>query len=182
MDEDQLLGVSYFEWLYDQVFIVRDQNSPVSYLGACSIMNNMRFRALVPHDENRIADCAEFRNRFMNEFAPDPLEAVNILTPDASIFEVLVGLAFRASFMIGIRPEEFFYKLLSNLGLQVFSDSYYTPQAGRRIKRILERFNNRQYGASGLGGLFPLAHPDADQRQIELWYQMGAWMTENQMY
>ena len=107
---------------------------------------------------------------------------MDLLTPDASIFEVLVGLAYRASYMIGMRPEEFFYKLLSNLGLTTFSDNHFTPSAGNRVRRVLNRFNDRKYGASGLGGLFPLAHPEEDQRQVELWYQMGVWMTENQMY
>jgi hypothetical protein len=32
---------------------------------------------------------------------------------------------------------------------------------------------------SGLGGMFPLEDPREDQRAIEIWYQMMAYINEN---
>jgi hypothetical protein len=51
-----------------------------------------------------------------------------------------------------------------------------------KVKSILERVKNRDYETDGHGGLFPLRNPPEDQRQVELWYQMGHWMAENDLY
>jgi hypothetical protein len=46
----------------------------------------------------------------------------------------------------------------------------------------LHKLNNRTYSKLGKGGLFPLRSSAYDQRKVELWYQMAAFMTENHMY
>jgi hypothetical protein len=41
------------------------------------------------------------------------------------------------------------------------------------------RLNRRLYTTSGYGGLFPLEEPKEDQRKVEIWYQMMAYLGEN---
>ncbi len=48
------------------------------------------------------------------------------------------------------------------------------------IDDILERLIWRQYQEDGQGGFFPLAWPEQDQREVELWYQMNAYLAENE--
>ena len=43
----------------------------------------------------------------------------------------------------------------------------------------LDGFINRQYEANGEGGLFPLKGVCEDQREVEIWYQMNAYLYEH---
>ena len=36
----------------------------------------------------------------------------------------------------------------------------------------------RTYDSNGYGGLFPLRNPREDQRKVELWYQLNAYLLE----
>jgi hypothetical protein len=173
----------YFEWLYTQVFPI-DQGAPFRrYTVVCQMMNDIPFLVIVSRDDNRVADGAQLRNAFVRDSRYEPLDEAELLYPDASILEVLVGLALKAEKLIEISPHDMFKIFLENLGL----DNYYddSPIVGIRnkIDRKLRRFNNRSYTSKGKGGLFPLMYdPEEDQRAVELWYQMGAYMAEKRMY
>jgi len=182
MNQDPL-AKEYFNWLYDQVFVTRDILSMNSYTLVCDKMNQVNFLALVPHDENRIAEGAALRNEFLKIRNPGPLEQIDVLFPDATVFEVLVALAGRASFMIQKSMHDWFWIFVCNLDLARFNDQYVQARSVRKIDRAIDTFNNRKYRPDGDGGIFPLLrHPLKDQRHVELWYQMAAYMTENQMY
>ena len=50
------------------------------------------------------------------------------------------------------------------------------------VEKLLERvkkFLNREYDKDGTFGLFPLKNPKKDQRKVEIWYQMMAYIIEN---
>lgn len=177
MTDDRLPG-QYFIWLYKQVCAVRDAGSPHSYTYVCEIMHQIPFKVLVPLDENRQADAFELRNVFMRS------RQGNFFEREASIFEVLVALAKRASVMVEQDMQFWFNIFLANLKLDHLSDPYCSSltAANRRIVNNLRKFNNRRYTPRGTGGLFPLVKPLADQRRVELWYQMGAYMNENRIY
>jgi hypothetical protein len=172
----------YFNWLYDRVCLERDVESAISYTLVCDRMHGITFKALVPHDENRIADGAELRNDFLIETEGFQLDQIDVMYPTASVFEVLVGLAKRADFMVDMSEMMWFTKFLMNLKLDRYTDEYCLTKPTWRVSRILTTFNERTYGADGRGGIFPLRRPLNDQRRVELWYQMGAYMTENRMY
>jgi hypothetical protein len=173
----------YFRWLYDQVVEVNDPNGLSSYWQVCARMMDYSFRDLVEHDSNRMAEGSELRKEYIRWFANEPLDEAELLFPDVTIFEVLVALARRANLMIEMNVFKWFQLFLRNLGLDRYNDWYCATHFTRNIDRILDRFNSRTYKPNGHhGGLFPLAHPIRDQREVELWYQMAAFMTENTMY
>lgn len=174
---------AYFAWLYDQLFKVRDSLSWQSYTKVCRRMHEITFKDLIDYDENRIADAVGFRNGFL-AVSPGmgPLEISDLMEPDATIFEVLYGLARRADDMIPMTVPVWFKGFIENLGLGRFNDQYCLTHPTRSITKYLNRFNDRTYKPNGEGGLFPLKHPKDDQREVELWYQMGAWMTEKHLY
>lgn len=177
------LGARYFHWLYDQVFEVRDLESPLSYLKLCEKMQEHIFEVVVPQDINRAADGSELRNEFIREMGVGgPVAWSEILEPDASIFEVLIGLAKRADFMVDRTVGWWFMQFIINLSLAHYNDKRMMPLDLRKIDRVLTQFNNRNYKATGRGGIFPLRIPNTDQRHVELWYQMCSYMTENVMY
>lgn len=78
----------------------------------------------------------------------------------------------------------YFWQMVKNLGLYQYDDASYGSilDAGEKVRMILNIFLNREYRYSGEGGLFPLADPDRDQRDVEIWYQMNAYLQENYPY
>jgi hypothetical protein len=44
----------------------------------------------------------------------------------------------------------------------------------------MERCVWRTYEPNGVGGFFPLENPNEDQREVELWYQMSAYVDDIQ--
>ena len=174
---------AYFHWLYDQVFEVWNPRSPESFTTVCWLMNQVVFTPLVPYDENRIADAAELRNQFQQyagSLGPEEISAV--MLPDASVFEVLIALAGKADFMVPLSVRTWFRVFIENLKLDKYSDQYCQARSTWPIERTINIFNNRSYTPFGKGGIFPMRNPEHDQRKVELWYQMGAYMTENAMY
>jgi hypothetical protein len=186
----QYLQREYFNWLYQQVFpVMYIPETRYSYFHVCETMHGIPFIPLVPNDENRIADVSDFRNQFLmvGKDETSILEWNDILRMDASVFEVLVVLAEKAEDLISLNQRLIFDHFLTNLGLRECRDWTFRPPAHMRrniehVQVVIGRFNDRTYDPAGDGGLFPLRRPETDQRTVELWYQMGAWMTENRLY
>lgn len=172
----------YFNWLYDQLFKIRNIESYQSYTTMCRVMHQVVFKSLVHYDSNRIAVAADFRNQYVQQFQPTGLVLANLLRPDATVLEVLYGLARQADDMIPLMVPTWFEIFYTHLGLKKYNDEYCLTRPTQQMTRIVNRFNNRDYRYDGTGGIFPLRHAQTDQREVELWYQMGAYMTEQGMY
>jgi hypothetical protein len=146
-------------------------------------MHQVEFTPLVEFDENRVAVSSGLRNEFQHYAGSlGPAELSDLVEPDASVFEVLIGLAGQADDMIPLSIQTWFHIFIENLGLDRYTDEYLARRSDAPVERIIHNFNNRQYRPNGRGGIFPLRHPKEDQREVELWYQMGLYMTENRMY
>ena len=170
MTRPDALTVRYFDWLYEQV-------NRGDYLKLCAWMHNVPFQVVVHLDGNRVGDVEELRGIFLNhQRHPEDLRL-----PDATIFEILVVMAQKTSFMTNAPVDAWFQRFIDNLGLARFVDAGFESHS-RQIDRIIGHFNNRTYRPDGRGGLFPLTRPLADQRDIELWYQMGAYLREHKLY
>jgi hypothetical protein len=65
--------------------------------------------------------------------------------------------------------------LLENIGLDSFTDNRYEEGY---VDEVVQRVVFRKYARNGHGGLFPLRHADEDQRDIEIWYQLSAYLLE----
>lgn len=171
----------YFNWLYD---IVRppEMEELIQYTKVSALAHQIIFDWRVPNDGNRAAEGKELRDEFMRGFGVEPLPEKEWMGLDSSVFEMMVGLTKRCDFIVEIGFHGWFDIFMKNLGLKNYNDSRYTLADSARVSRILYRFNERRYEPNGKGGLFPLRHPSKDMREVELWYQMGEYMTENKMY
>jgi hypothetical protein len=182
------LPEQYWAWLYDQIFDVRDavgDENWRSFTQLTRTMHNIEFKALVDYDENRIADAVGFRNNYNRLWPSEGLALSDLMEPDATIFEVLFGLAKRADDMIPMTVAAWFRCFIENLGLAHYNDEYCMRRVVAPAVRILNRFNDRTYKKDGRGGIFPLKKLPTgvlDMTDVELWYQMGYWMTEKQLY
>lgn len=168
----------YLRWLAPQI---RDENDGLSnpnreFWGLLTVMFQTQFAAPNPNDDNRMVDGKDLRTEFC--YAQHiRVGSLADLGP-ASFLEVLIGLSKRMTFNAGrTSAPGWAWILLSNLGLHRMYDPLSRAKA-RRVNDILEQCIWRQYAPDGRGGFFPLRDPREDQRNVEIWYQMSAYIAE----
>lgn len=175
---DSLDG-AYLEWLYSQVGIVQNRNPARSHWLMLKQLYTKQFVWFVPNDDNRVEDGKALRLAFLNETGfplNDPYS--NWTSLECSMLEMLIALAQRVAFESDGQPAEWFWRLMHNLELDGYTDDIYEVAISEEVEEVLDRVNNRTYGADGHGGLFPLRQARIDQRGIELWYQKEAYLFE----
>lgn len=166
----------YFEWLYSQVASTRNRNPARSYWKLLRRLYATKFIFFVKNDENRAVDGIELRYEFFGEENLGPDEPWRDL--DCSILEMLIALARRAAFQTDDEPSLWFWTLMENLELSKYTDAVYTSTIDREVETRIDILNKRKYSEDGIGGLFPLRYAEKDQRKVEIWYQLAAYLME----
>lgn len=178
-----IVGQDYFNWLCELVHI--DQIERTYWLLAKDL-HRKAFIALIDRDENRASDGLELREEYSREINYDGYLDMD---RECSVFEMLVALARRMDFETSDPNDPYdtrdstsywFWEMIENLGLIEFDDNSYVELEGQTyVDWILDGFIHRQYGADGRGGIFPLREVCEDQRDVEIWYQMSAYLMEH---
>jgi len=171
----QPLDESYFEWLYNQVADPHIEDPSLTYWNILRRLYGREFVWTVPHDENRSEEGKQLRNEFIEDLGLKHVDR-NWMNLGCSMFELMVGLARRLQFEVEGEPHYWFWTLMDNLGISQYSDDQRIPTG--RIEKILDTVIDRTYKRNGLGGFFPLKHAEKDQRKVELWYQLNAYVLE----
>jgi hypothetical protein len=102
---------------------------------------------------------------------------------DCSVLEMLIGLSRRLAFEEEGEPRGWFWHLIENLELRHFTDRHYSSGESWCFNHVDEKLDcllDRHYEYDGSGGLFPLHNPLEDQKDVELWYQMSAYLLERE--
>lgn len=177
MNVDVTTDELYFGWLYEFVADPECSDPSRSYLMLCAQLYKLPFSWSIDMDENRAHDGLELRDEYVKcEGDVVPIEWYQL---DCSIFEMLIALSRRAAFQSSWSPSEWFFKIVENLGLGGLSDDVYKEGHRAKIRRAAYKAVNRSYRSDGRGGFFPLRDPGRDQREVELWYQLSAYLQEN---
>ena len=179
MTSEGTLDDIYFEWLYSLVASVRSRNPRRTHWYLCKQMYTKPFTWSIRNDENRAMDGIELRNEFVDHVGLEDVDS-SWMELECSFLEMLIALARRASFEAGLEPSEWFWKLIENLELWQYTDFRYTEVTEIKINEVMERVIHRKYNRDGSGGLFPLSHTREDQRKVELWYQLSAYILEGE--
>lgn len=167
----------YFEWLYSHVGSVKNRNPSRSFWKLTRQLYTTPFFWHVPNDHNRAEDGKQLRLEFLDEVdAPYDGEWMSL---DCSIFEMLIALSRRVAFESYGESIEWFWRLLENLNIHIYTDAVYDRQAKREIDRKLKIMVSRSYSRNGVGGLFPIMNSERDQRWVEIWYQMQTYLLES---
>ena len=163
----------YFKWLYELACGNRYPEE-ISYRKLLMCLHNIRFRWIIPRDENRADDGIELRYRF----AYGHIEVSNAelyLNGPCSVLEMMLGLAIRCEENImddprvGDRTRQWFWGMIVNLGLGSMHDDRFNRQY---VEKQIETFLNREYEPDGHGGLFTIRDCDRDLRDVEIWHQL----------
>lgn len=171
------LDERYFDWLYDQVCSVRWKSPARSYRNLFHILYTHEFIWLIPNDDNRVADGKDLRLRFLEDegITADRRDS-HWMALGCSYLELLVAISDRLAFETGRDQSSWFWELLENLGLHQLNDR--VDISLDDVEDTLNRVMWRTYDYNGEGGLFPLEFPEEDQRKVELWYQLNAYILE----
>lgn len=165
----------YFKTLYGLVSPTRDQAPSSSRYILCSILHQTEFIPWIRMDEDRALDGLTLRHTY-NVGSDEP----------CSMFEMLLALSKRIVYqtegLVDWEAKDWFWLMLDNLGLFELNDEALTSMSGplheNQVHQALKRLNDRTYEYNGTGGLFPLAQTEQDQRKVDIWYQMSAYLLE----
>lgn len=171
----------YFQWLCAKVGTKGERMKPL--LVILEALHSREFAPiLLPMDQNRALDGLHLRAEFTNEHGEQGSSASR---GRCTVLEMMIGLAGRMCFLMEStenprRIEEFFWKMVENLGISSVTALGYPENFVKRVtNKAVDHLLNRDYLPNGSGSLFPLTHPRQDMRQVEIWYQMHAWLSEN---
>lgn len=79
------------------------------------------------------------------------------------------------------RDIEMFIEHCGLKGLSTKTINSYEQTLRLFMQYIIDRFNQRAYQPNGAGGLFTLISPNVDMRQLDIWYQLMAYLNESNM-
>jgi hypothetical protein len=171
------LDERYLKWLYSQVASVKTRARARTHWNLFRQMYETIFVAIVSHDENRVADGRDLRYEFLAE-TEDEQGNLDWMRLPCSMLELLIILSRQLAFEMDDPVKLWFWHLVEVLDLERFNDLEYDDYAQEAIEKALDRVIWRSYEPDGQGGLFPLRDPDRDQRKVELWYQLNAYLLE----
>ena len=198
MNEDILrerrIRFDYMKWLVETY--INNDNHMASRTLLLQALFHTHYRPGVGNDANRGGDGEQLRevyfsNRHLNE---DELVIKNALDGlgEPNMLEVMIGICLRLedmtrSFVPDNSPSYWTMRLLDNLNLWTLTDDIYTKINGSQIVYdTMETLLNREYDSFGHGSFFPMRdtkrNRKRDYRNIEIWYQMQAWVGENVDY
>lgn len=173
---DEPLDELYFKWLYSQVENAKLKNPRGTYWRLLRVLHMKEFVWFVPNDDNRLEDGRQLRYDFVEEMHIHEADH-HWMEIGCSMLELLVAMAKRLEFEDGKEAGWWFGTMLRNIGLDDLNDA--TAWSEQDVIDVLDTVIFRTYKPNGRGGLFPLRRPDTDQREVELWYQLNAYLLEN---
>jgi hypothetical protein len=176
---EEPLDARYLRWLYGQIGSTQITDPSHTYWELAKRFHQTPFHWFVHNDDNRAEDGKELRFEFLSDY--HIFEHDNSWVDlECSLLEMLIALARRTAFESCGEAHEWFWIFMRNLDLVQYTDAVWNRHSELEVDHALRRFNYRHYGKNGTGGIFPLHSSHNDQRQVELWYQMSAYLQENE--
>lgn len=173
---EKKLNSEYFDWMSCMVYDKRYLKG-LSYHKLLSRLHEIDFQYILPMDGNRAEDGIDLRYRFGYEQSyNDHIIAAYLDNRPCSVLEMMIALAFRCEEHImsdpdiGNRTGQWFWNMISNLGLISMNDSEFDEDY---TDEVIFRFMERKYKPNGKGGLFTVERCSIDMRSVEIWYQMN---------
>lgn len=178
------LNKLYFEWLIEKIKD-RKHFGKKQYTKLLQKLYLTPFYYTVEMDENRIGNAIEKRWIFAREMHIVPATEPLFFESPCSVLEVILDLACNIeNYLLNSeisknRVPEWFWMMITNLGLNGMDDKHYDSI---EADAVLRTWMNREYERTGRGSLFYIASTALDEkmdmREYELWYQMNIFLNE----
>lgn len=174
----------YFQWMCSLI-CGDDYDTRFKYKKLLNRLHDIEFYYIIPMDENRLQDGIDLRYRFGYDCRytdADIQEYLDLDNKSCSVLEMMVSLALACEEHImddpnvGDRTGVWFWGMIDNLGLLDMTNDNFDPDI---VDSVIVDFLNRNYEPNGEGGLFTLKQSRYDLRNVDIWYQMMWYLTEN---
>lgn len=179
MKEHELVN-DYFEWMYRLVCGEGGRN--LSFRKLLMRLYDLDYQYTLPMDENRWTDGVQLRYRYGREHnIPDYVISSELDTRPCSMLEMMLALSLRCEETImiddhfGDRTGQWFWNMISSLGLGGETDRNFRAS---HVDAVVDRFNNRRYSPNGEGGLFRVNDRNINLLNMDIWYQMQAYIND----
>lgn len=149
--------------------IIADVDPYGQYTKLLSCMHSIEFYAVMPIDNNRMEDGIALR-----EYYCDVL-GIDISREHISVLEVMLGIARRFSIEYAGIYSNWFWDMVSSLGLIEMTDWNYNNDL---VVHCIFKFLNREYLPNGSGSLFTTSTQNIDMRDLEIWHQAMLYLIE----
>lgn len=165
--------MEYLDWLIHRVGFRKK-----GYYLLMKQLHDTEFVWLIERDKNRAGDGMNLRDEFFEGMFDRSVS--DLMGKECSVLEMLVALSIRIDDeYTGVpgdpHPEEIFWELLCNLGLDRYDDKRFSEID---IFEQVERWLQRDFAYNGSGSIFPLKSTRRDQRDLEIWSQMQEYLSE----
>lgn len=173
----------YFKWLLKHI------DDSIIFERFCWMLHRNVFTRRVGNDVNRAVDGINLRVRFLDDLSEaniDPRLSNELMSQECSWFEMLVALANALDYLYEGGTRDWFVELINNMGLiqalntpDISLVNDYNEVDQRAVDNATVTVDKSLFTAHGRGGLFPLQtnnHPD--QREVEIWEQHAAYVSE----
>ena len=175
MEKDEKL---YFNYLVKLV-----KNSEIkNYILLLERLWDKEYYGIIPNDQNREKDGIFLRQDVIND------DYIYDFGP-CSVLEMLIGLSRRMEFELfgsdyNKSASDLFWEMLENLNLLKFNNlKVLTDASELELDYILTTWLDRKYYSNGEGSIFPLKRWSKEIHEplyeIEIWYQMMLYLSEN---
>lgn len=179
--EHNLIDKEYLTWLKTFVFAEGYLNK--SYNLLFEALYNKTFKVVLKKDTNRLLDGLDLRRLFVDELNYNEEMATKFCSSKykpCSVLEVMIALSLRietdlmGDYIYGDRTSQWFWAMISNLGLGKMDDSAYDEIY---VDNVLNIFLNREYDIDGNGSLF-FIEGSTNMKDAEIWYQAMWYLDE----
>lgn len=173
---------NYYRWLIKNYVSRPATNLVDKYTIVLKLLHKTEFKVICLMDRNRVDGCLNRRVNYDYNLMTDHQISVSLLEIvielSVEMYELGQGYSWNKS------QQEWFWLLLANAGLLAYDRTiaYLEPTSVDDLQKHIHIINNRQYNTDGSGGFFTLKDNREDQRMVELWYQMSAYMQENYQF
>lgn len=172
----------YFNWLCDLIYGDLYVEG-ASFMKLLSHLHFREFTYIHPMDENRYDDGIQLRRRFALRYEDTHYQnyILNCLSAPCSVLEMMAALAIRCEETImddpaiGDRKRQWFWGMISNLGLGGMTDDRFDSEY---VDAVIDRLLKREYEPNGAGGLFKVRNTTEDLRNVEIWFQLMWYLDE----
>lgn len=173
----------YKRWLYDRVEF---GDSTEVYSGLLQLLFDTNFRYILDMDSNRAVDGQQLRWLFSEDTGYCSYEEIDILMgSECRVLEMLIGMASKVANEVigetykGDRTPDWFWRFIRNLGLDSCYGEYLPIEFRAGAVKKLNIWMDRKFDYDGFGSIFPLKNPPGDEREVDIMYQMYAYVHEN---
>lgn len=157
----------YFEWLCR--IVTGDYSFKSDHRKLLWKLFEVEFSWVIENDVSRAMDGLDLRDHFERyEHGYCDIDG------RCRMLEMMIALAQRMENLMqdisyGDRTAQWFWEMISSLGLGDCTDRNFDERA---VDRIIRCFLLRRYNKNGKGGLFIIPNCNCDVATVEIWYQM----------